>query len=167
MRIIVVSDTHQNTALLRQSVRQAIADGPIDVFLHCGDGARDLEYVESDLLQCNPRIRVYAVRGNCDLGAFPYPSSELIDLSGVRALVTHGHLYQVKHGLGQLANAAKELQATLAFFGHTHQAAVEQKHGVTLINPGSSASQNAAGIAYLEVLIDSQRHIRENFIKLK
>jgi uncharacterized protein len=167
MRIIVVSDTHQNTALLGQSVRQAIADGPIDVFLHCGDGVRDLECVESDLLQKNPRIRIFAVRGNCDLGAFPYPVSELIDLNGVRAFVTHGHLYQVKHGLGQLARAARELNAALAFFGHTHQAAIAQKHGVTLINPGSLASQASEGIAYLEVTIDLEQNVRENFIRLR
>ena len=70
MRIVAVSDTHQNTELLRRSVRQAIEDGPIDVFIHCGDGVRDLECVEQELLAANPRIRIYAVRGNCDLGAY-------------------------------------------------------------------------------------------------
>jgi len=167
MRIVVVSDTHRNTALLHRCVRQAIADGPIDVFLHCGDGVRDLESVENDLLKANPRIRIVAVRGNCDLGAFSWPDSEIIDLNGIRAFVTHGHLYQVKHGQGHLARAARELQATLAFFGHTHQAAVSEKHGVTLINPGSLSSQALSDIAYLEVRIDSNQPIRVNFMSFR
>ncbi|MBE0601015.1 MAG: metallophosphoesterase family protein, partial [Firmicutes bacterium] len=48
MRIVVYSDTHQNMALLSQSVRQAMADGKIDVLVHCGDGVRDLEGVEAE-----------------------------------------------------------------------------------------------------------------------
>ena len=79
MRIVVVSDTHQNTALLEQAVRQAIADGPIDGLIHCGDGVRDLDCVEAALLASNPRIRIYAVKGNCDLGALHWlPGQGLI-----------------------------------------------------------------------------------------
>lgn len=165
MRIIAVTDSHQNTALLQRSVQQAIEDGPIDVFIHCGDGVRDLDCVEQELLAANPRIRIYAVRGNCDLGAFEYPETELADLQGVRAFITHGHLYQVKHGLGHLAKAAREQNAKLAFFGHTHQALVAEKHGVMLINPGSLTSWFQGDTAYLEVTIGSNEIIRENFVK--
>ena len=165
MRIIAVADTHQNTILLQRSVRQAIGDGPIDVFIHCGDGVRDVETVEQALMAANPNIRIYAVQGNCDLGAFQYPATETADLNGVRALITHGHLHQVKHGLGTLAKAAREIGAEVAFFGHTHRALVEEKHGVTLINPGSLASCAMAEFAYLEITIGKDRQIRENFIK--
>ena len=165
MRIVAVSDTHHNTALLRQSVRQAIADGPIDAFIHCGDGVRDLFYVETDLLSANPQIRICAVRGNCDLSSAKFPVSELIVLGGVRIFVTHGHVQQVKHGLGKLAKAARELKAGLAFFGHTHRAAVTQKHGVVLINPGSLASWSVTNTAYLEVTIDENKDIREKYVK--
>ena len=165
MRIIAVTDTHQNTLLLQRSVRQAIEDGPIGAFLHCGDGVRDLDCVEQELLQTNPSVQIYAVRGNCDLGAFEYPETELADFYGVRALITHGHLYSVKHGLGKLAKAAKEQNAQLAFFGHTHIAAIEEKHGVTLINPGSLASWHQGGTAYLEVTITADGIVREKFIR--
>lgn len=165
MRIIAVSDTHQNTTLLKRSVRQAIEDGRIDVFIHCGDGVRDLLDVDEDLRFFNPHIRIYAVRGNCDFYDPGFPDSELADLNGVRAFITHGHLYQVKHGLGKLAKAARDLNAGLAFFGHTHQAVVTEKHRVVLINPGSLASWFQGDTAYLEVQIDQNQNIQEQFIK--
>ncbi len=165
MRIVAVSDTHHNTELLERCVRQAIADGQIDAFLHCGDGVRDLETVEPLLIAQNPRIRIAAVKGNCDLGEFAYSASELVELNGVRTLVTHGHLFQVKQGLSHLAKAARELNAALAFYGHTHRPEIVDGHGVTMINPGSLASLQAAGFAYLEVLIYGSHSIRENFIK--
>ena len=165
MRIIVVSDTHQHTELLRRCVQQAIDDGPIDALIHCGDGVRDLEIVEAALMSANPNVRIYAVKGNCDLTAVGYPLSELADLGGVRALITHGHLYQVKHGLGKLAKAARELGVALAFFGHTHKTEFIEKHGVTLINPGSLASWDVSGTAYLEIQIDQNQKVHANFIK--
>ena len=110
-------------------------DGAVDVFIHCGDGVRDLETAEGDLLKHNKNIRIYAVRGNCDLSAQHYPLTETADLNGVRTLITHGHLYQVKHGLGKLSKAAREMQMQLVFFGHTHQAAVKEKHGVIADQP--------------------------------
>ncbi len=167
MRIVAVSDTHQNTSFLRRSVRQAIGDGRIDVFIHCGDGVRDLLAVEEDLLFFNPNIRIYAVRGNCDFSDPQFPDSELAELNGVRAFITHGNLYQVKHGLGKLSKAARDLKAGLAFFGHTHQAVVAEKHGVILINPGSLASWSLTDTAYLEVTIDPDQRIYEQFIKLR
>ncbi len=165
MRIVVFADTHQNTALFSQSVRQAMDDGKIDVLVHCGDGVRDLETVEGALFKHNPNARIYAVRGNCDLTAFQYPGAETATLNGVRVLITHGHLYQVKHGLGALSKAARDMGMRLVFFGHTHQPTVKEKHGVLLINPGSLASTSLDGKAYLEVVIDENQTICENFIK--
>ena len=165
MRIIIFSDTHQKTALFSQYVRQAMDDGKIDAFIHCGDGVGDLDTVEGELLKHNPGIRIYVVRGNCDLAAFEYPGTETADLNGVRTLITHGHLYQVKHGLGPLSKAARDMQTQLVFFGHTHQPAIKEKHGVLCINPGSLACLAQEGNAYLEVLIDETKTIRERFIK--
>jgi len=141
-------------------------DGKTDVLIHCGDGVRDLEAIEGELLRRNPHIRIYAVRGNCDLTAFQYPGTETANLNGVRALITHGHLYGVKHGLGPLAKAAADIGARLAFFGHTHQPLAKEKHGVKLINPGSLSALVQAGNAYLEVTVDEVGAVVERFIKI-
>ena len=167
MRIVVFSDTHQNTELFVQCTHQAMDNGKIDVLIHCGDGVRDLEAIESELLRRNPHIRLYAVRGNCDLTAFQYPGTETANLNGVRALITHGHLYRVKHGLGPLARAAADMGARIAFFGHTHQPLTKEKHGVRLINPGSLATLLQAGNAYLQVTVDEAGTIQERFIKIQ
>ena len=166
MRIIVVSDTHQNETLLRQYVKQAMADGSVDVFIHCGDGVRDVQSVEKLLYTAYPTVRIYAVRGNCDLTARQYPVSETVMLRGVRTLITHGHYYQVKKGLSQLVKAAHSLHASLVFFGHTHHPLVVQKHGITLINPGPLSSRSHPDTAYLEVTIDNEQQICEKFIKV-
>lgn len=165
MRIVAFTDTHQNTAFLTRSVLQAMEDGRIDAFIHCGDGVRDAAEVEGMLMNHNPNVRIYAVRGNCDLTTTMYPEAELADLGGVRALITHGHEYHVKHGLGQLAKAAKELCAEIAFFGHTHQPLVQEKHGVLLINPGAPYALSLTDTAYLQVVVDEHRKTRSNFIK--
>ena len=166
MRIVAVSDTHQNTDLLARCVQQAVDDGKIDVFIHCGDGVRDLHRVETLLTASNPDIRIYAVRGNCDVGASLVPDTETANLNGVRVLITHGNGYHVKHGLGKLSKAAKALRMDLVFFGHTHRQTVEEKRGVLLLNPGSLSAESAAGTAYLEVVIDENQKICERFIKL-
>ncbi len=165
MRIVVFSDTHQNKALLAQSVRQAIADGPIDVLIHCGDGVRDLEEVEAALLGANQCIRFIAVRGNCDLAAQHYPATDTADLNGVRTMVTHGHLYAVKYGLDSLSKSARDMGMRLVFFGHTHQPVVKEKHGVLLINPGSLTAVSMNGYAYLQVEIDDNQNIQEMYVK--
>ena len=165
MRIVAFSDTHQNTAFLERSVQQALEDGRIDVFIHCGDGVRDVTAVEGMLLRHNPSVRMYAVRGNCDVSASMFPAAELADLNGVRAWITHGHAYHVKHGLGHLAQAAKDLRAEIAFFGHTHQPLMRQKHGVWLLNPGAPAMLSLSDTAYLQVMISDHRDIRSDFIK--
>ncbi len=140
-------------------------DGPVDMLVHCGDGVRDLDSLENELLLANPCARMYAVRGNCDLGSLHYPITEIVEANGLKIMVTHGHAFEVKYGLGMLSKAAREVGAGLVFFGHTHQPVITQKHGVTLINPGSLASYALTDTAYLEIMIDAQKNIREKFIK--
>ena len=99
-----------------------------------GDGERDFRALQERF----PAVSYYAVRGNCD------PRSELsaalvCAVGGVRIFVAHGHLYQVKYesALETLAAAAVEAGADLALFGHTHCPTLEQRCGITLLNPGS------------------------------
>ena len=52
---------------------------------------------------------------------------------------THGHLYNVKHEpvLESLASAARAEGAGLVLYGHTHTANLQQKDGITFLNPGA------------------------------
>ena len=99
-----------------------------------GDGERDLAAVQSRY----PQLPFYAVRGNCDPRS-TLSASLTATLGGVCVFATHGHLYEVKHepDLDSLLRAAEEAGASLALFGHTHHAALEERGGITVLNPGS------------------------------
>lgn len=152
MRVIAVSDSHGCRGLLRDAVVQAAAGGRVDVFVHCGDGVRDVDTVAPILRDHNPDVRIYAVRGNCDVGAFDYPAAELFEASGVRMMATHGDLYHVKSGTYALCDKARDLGAQVAFFGHTHKPLLQPAAGTCLINPGSLAQQGGI-YAYAQVLV--------------
>lgn len=164
MKIVAFSDSHGSVCLLRDAVMQALEGSPIDVCVHCGDGARDMDAVEPLLRDANPNVRIYTVRGNCDFGAFRFPALELFDVNGVRMLATHGHAYNVKSEYGSLLNAAADRGAKVAFFGHTHRSLLEPKHGVYLINPGAVCSRLSGNSAYAQVLVDASGKLRADLI---
>ncbi len=137
MKLLVVSDTHGDLRALRRAV-DAEADAAAVLFL--GDGLRDAEALGEE----RPALRLYTVRGNCDLASFA-PSGALAPFGGVLFFYTHGHLYGVKSGLEQLADAAAERGAQAALFGHTHRQALERRDGVTLFNPGALSTQSGRG----------------------
>ena len=136
MKIIVVSDTHGNSASLER-VMQLNRDA--DVVVHCGDSRGELEDVKlryPDKMYCD-------VKGNCDLGS-ALPLTRTFTLDGFTFLVTHGHAYQVKFGLENLVRAAKETGADVAFYGHTHIADDRVIDGVRVLNPGACGGWGAS-----------------------
>jgi len=85
------------------------------------------------------REELLCVRGNCEAEVdqmvldFPVMADyALFDLDGITAFVTHGHLFN-------LDNLPPHKQGDLLIHGHTHVPVVQQKDGVTYINPGSAA----------------------------
>lgn len=104
-----------------------------DYILHLGDRQSDAMRLE----QTFPEIPMISVRGNCDI---PVPGEQLVllrEFLGVRVLLTHGHVYHVKRGLLQMELAAREAEADVAVFGHTHQAFCSRESGFWLMNPGA------------------------------
>ena len=82
---------------------------------------------------------IVAVRGNCDAEVdqmvlqFPIMADyALFDLDGRTAFITHGHLFN----LDQLP---PHKPGDLLIHGHTHVLTVQEKDGMTYINPGSAA----------------------------
>ena len=120
-KLLILSDSHSNRLAL-EHILKAEADH-IDALIFLGDGLRDLEQT----LTLYPRLRAYAVAGNCDFGALE-PLDGLAAFDGVVVFYTHGHMYGVKYDLDTLSDAAAARGANVALFGHTH---------VFLFNPGS------------------------------
>jgi len=151
MNILVVSDSHGRTSKIIEAFEAQIKKPDAVIFL--GDGLRDLSY-------CNfGDIPIYAVSGNCDFFGFienNYPDEIVTCIGGKRFLITHGHKYNVKSGLGALISSAVKLDVDIVLFGHTHtpveiylpegecQFGVMLKKPIRLMNPGSIGGYEAS-----------------------
>ena len=163
MRIAVLSDSHGALANINRALEQA---QPIDLICFAGDGCRDFErwlsedsydecggdygqgYRERDdsrsHARSRSRIMTEIVLGNCDF-AGDYPPEVVFPAGGMRILMTHGHIYNVKSGYQRLVYRAEELQADAVIFGHTHIPEYTQINGIWLINSGSLSAAGSFG----------------------
>lgn len=142
MRIGVISDTHKMNKYI-DIAKDYVKN--IDVLIHLGDDSEDIDRLAKDF-----KGKVYCVRGNCDMSN-KYPKEQLVEFKGFKIFITHGDLYGVKRGLNNLYYRAKELNADIALFGHTHQELIEEYDNIILMNPGSISLPNFRG-RYLGII---------------
>lgn len=124
-KALILSDNHG-----KEKELATIINNHQDVHLkiHCGD---------SELSAHSAYLKDFvAVRGNCDFDD-RFPLEEVIDLHGIRFLISHGHLYNIKSSLLQLQYRALEVEANIVCFGHSHIAYFDKHHNQTFVNPGS------------------------------
>ena len=131
-RIAVVSDSHgtiENISLFIDRLKD------VDALYHLGDHAEDALPL-SNRLNCG----FVAVRGNCD----PFsdaPVSYIVNWHGRRILLLHGHTVS---GLLSLLYAARQANADVVMFGHSHVPSIETVEGVLMLNPGSLSRPRTA-----------------------
>ncbi len=134
MRAIVLSDSHNNTASCERAIA-AVGEKNIDMIIHLGDIARDVDYLE---MLYYP-IKVVSVLGNNDFlrhGNY----ERVIDFDGHKIFICHGHTQSVNYGLKKLESTARQKGCVAAFYGHTHQGKIEKKEdGFFILNPGSTS----------------------------
>lgn len=138
MKIIVVSDTHgsyRNFKKVMQMHRNA------DIVVHCGDSRDELDRIMMDY----PNMRFYAVKGNCDFDV-TMPVVEIFTVQGVSFMATHGHIYNVKYGLFDLDRAARERDAKVVLYGHTHIPMDVVRDDIRFFNPGSLGFGGSFGV---------------------
>ena len=58
-------------------------------------------------------------------------------VGGVKMMITHGHNYRVKSGIGALTAEARRLEAKAVLYGHTHIADCHQEDDLWVLNPGT------------------------------
>ena len=133
--IVAFSDSHH--AALPQKLLDVANEADFVFFL--GDGSMSLDKM---LFHKN----LIVVDGNCDPPCFG--NEKVIEVEGVKILLTHGHIYSVKRDLLPLALHAKELNCQAVFYGHTHQAEISEYDGVTLICSGSPCYPNGNFASY-------------------
>lgn len=143
-KILVMSDSHGNE---RNILRACSRFSEVDCVIHLGDFIKDTQFIAKNK-------KVYAVKGNCDFYS-KGKTERVITIGGKKILMLHGHKQRVKTGLLALGLYAREKDADIALFGHTHIPTEQMYEGVLLYNPGSLAghSQPTIGI----ITIDGDR----------
>lgn len=125
MKILVMSDTHGDSHVI-EKVKGFYPE--IDVVIHCGD---------SELPFSHEALKgVKKVRGNCDRET-AFPEEEIFTVNDVTIFVTHGHLFNVKNSILSLTYRAKEVDAQIVCFGHSHILGAEMIDDILFLNPGS------------------------------
>ncbi|MDM5249646.1 metallophosphoesterase [Lysinibacillus sp. G4S2] len=125
MQILVMSDTHGDSNVI-EKVRDFYPN--VDTFIHCGDSELPFSHKALDGMK--------KVRGNCDIDQ-AFPDEAVFDIGNVTVFLTHGHLFNVKTSILSLSYRAKEVDAQIACFGHSHILGAEMIEDVLFLNPGS------------------------------
>lgn len=127
MKIIVISDTHGNSAAIFHLLDST---GNIDAVIHLGDETGDTEHLE-----LATTATIFRIAGNCD-AASTFPRELTLELGGKRFFLTHGDRYGVKTTLENLRRKAAVERADVVLYGHTHLAAINELDGRLYVNPG-------------------------------
>lgn len=157
MKLAIFSDSHGHGDRINQVV-QELSD--IDYILYAGDVLGDLKEV-----QVPEGTELIAVQGNCDSNQ-DYPEEEIIDLGKTKVLLTHGHKYRIKWGLDRLYYRAKEVEAKIVVFGHTHYRYATKEANILFFNPGSIAlprDNRPPSYGIIELLDDKLFYSHHNF----
>lgn len=131
MKILVLSDTHGNTANIIEYLQRA---EQFDKLVHLGDNTEDGRNIASAT-----GIEAILIKGNCDYSDEINPEEQLLEIEGVHIFATHGHNYGVKRDLTSIFYRGKEVGADMVLFGHTHISLSIEHEGISLFNPGSSS----------------------------
>ncbi len=132
MRIVVMSDSHGDYTAAASVVKRNL--GHCDLFIHLGDGERDVERLRVNY----PSIDIRHVSGNCDYSG-ESPGTTVVSAGGIMIFCTHGHRHGVKSGVEKLCSDAEKKGCRIALFGHTHSRFEGTFNGIYVMNPGSCA----------------------------
>ena len=129
MKILILSDTHGNTNAVLKILER---ENAIDYIFHLGDGIEDI-YKAREKISCP---KCYAVRGNCD-ESLETPPEMVLNLEDCKIFLTHGDGYGVKNTTSALYQSAREKNADIAIFGHSHKQLYQYESGIFMFNSGA------------------------------
>jgi len=151
-----VADTHGKT----ESIRKRLALLKPDHILFAGDLYKDGLKIARELHKpCT------CVVGNCDIGSRG-SQEEILNVSGQKILVVHGHQYGVKRDLNRLYYHGLEMGVDAVVYGHTHHPVCEKINGLWLINPGSPVSPRLSRQGSFALLEIDENGLKPNIILL-
>lgn len=131
MKILVFSDSHGVLRYMQQAIRE---EAP-QLVLHLGDCVPDFQRIAAEF----PELPMRSVPGNCDFGVTA-PLELQFTLEGTKIMMTHGHRYGVKSGYLRAIYAAREAEADILLFGHTHRGECFREGSLWVMNPGAAGT---------------------------
>lgn len=152
MKIVIFSDVHGQKEVMERIVN---FNPDADYILSLGDS--ELPFSE---LQ---KYHIICVKGN-----YPFDAGHVYDyvleLSGFKIFMTHGHKYKVRSGEQELLEKAEREGYDIILYGHTHIASVDYKKDKWIFNPGSCyRSRNRIVESYLILELESNQEITYHF----
>ncbi len=158
MKVLVISDTHENLVSARLAIRHVMKQG-LDIVIHCGDHIDDAIKLEEQY----PELKFYYVPGNCDGWFFKdNERTKVIEIEDKKILITHGDRHNIKNNYKELFREIKNKNADIGLCGHSHVAHFEtEKHtGLMVANPGSiSLPRDSAYPSYAILDIEKGKKI--------
>ncbi len=136
MKILIVSDTHRSLKTLREALER---EEPIDMLIHLGDVERQMAEVRQ-MVDCP----IHMIAGNNDF-LCGLPNEEEFRIGRYRVFITHGHAYLVNITEEHLQERARELDADIVMYGHTHRPLLISEEDLVTLNPGSLTYPRQSG----------------------
>lgn len=130
MKLLILSDSHGDTPTLADILKK---EKNVDAVIHLGDGGTNMW----DVKEFTQNFPVYQCQGNCDPSFYDFSPEIIFTLCSKKIFACHGHRYNVKSGINTIYFAAKEKEADICLYGHTHIPNNEYYAGVHLFNPGA------------------------------
>ena len=162
-RVIALSDSHEMTDRLREALALAFDRGPVDVLAFLGDGLAEWNMVSNEYLKRKPGLLAYGVKGNNDWSR-DTPAEQCFLVNGVRFFLCHGQQYRVKYGLDMLRDAAREREAQVALFGHTHRTCMEWLDGRLFLNPGAICAYGPKAPCYADIRVEDDGRVQARLV---
>jgi putative phosphoesterase len=136
-KLLVFSDSHGSVTILKSVFNWAKdhipPNGTISAAACLGDGVSDLR-TAADTTGFYSDWKL--VRGNNDYG-ISLPEAAVFSFCEHRFFMCHGHRHNLHGGYHSLLAAAKNNDADVVLFGHTHVPFQKKIGGILLVNPGS------------------------------
>ena len=91
-----------------------------------------------------------------------------IKIGKYKVFLTHGHYYNVSLGVERLEQEARDRNADIVMYGHTHRPYYEIHNGITILNPGSLSYPRQEGrkpsYMLMELDDEGEAHFTLNFL---
>ena len=158
MKVAVVSDTHGRIELFLNRLSK---EKDVEIIIHLGDTVEDAKNIQK-----RTNLPMFVVRGNNDYMDVNTPWRELVRINGHKILLTHGHKEGVNFGETKLYYAAKEAEAEMVLYGHTHVYLYEEIEGIKILNPGSAGYDRGFEYESFVIMNVTTDDIRVERIKL-